>query len=300
MTLIDNVIQAGSSAGTQCLQWVNNITHGAGAGFGTAADLASYAKTNGLLHQTPQLGDVAVWGNGVNGALSAGHAGVVTGVTNGVQVTSTNWPGGQGATQYTVGAGNNPVGMGAPSGYVNPNAIGGHNIIPGGSEGLVSGVPTAVAQAAGTSTTIVGREATDLATAVSRAQTAAGPTSVTNPFAGFTGTVTGFFDWAGQSSLKFSFALDLISIGMIIGGVVLLFRRELGSVGEMLPERAEASSPAPAAATAPSPAPKPARAPSPAPSTQSAPAPAPASQPASPPRGDWKAWTSRSPRRAMA
>lgn len=264
MTLIDNVIQAGSSAGTQCLQWVNNITHGAGAGFGTAADLASYAKTNGLLHQTPQLGDVAVWGNGVNGALSAGHAGVVTGVTNGVQVTSTNWPGGQGATQYTVGAGNNPVGMGAPSGYVNPNAIGGHNIIPGGSEGLVSAVPSGVAAAAGSATTIVGREATDLATAVSRAQTAAGPTSLTNPFAGFTGTVTGFFDWAGQSSLKFSFALDLISIGMIIGGVVLLFRREVtGAVSAAtgaLPERSASPvefSPKAAPAAAPAKAPSP-------------------------------------------
>ena len=132
MSLIDGVITAGEAAGVQCLQFVNNITGGAGAGFSTAGDLATSAAKSGTLSATPALGDVAVWGNGVNGASSSGHAGIVTGLANGlVQVTSTNWPGGAGATQYTVGKGNNPIGMGQPSGYIDPTAIGGKNIITG-------------------------------------------------------------------------------------------------------------------------------------------------------------------------
>lgn len=141
MSLIDGVIQAGSSFGVQCLQFVNNITGGAGAAFNTAGDLAASAKSSGKLSSTPQLGDVAVWGNGQGGAAGEGHAGIVTGIQNGlVQVTSTNWPKSQGATQYTVGAGNNPVGMGLPSGYIDPTSIGGKNIITGGAPTSTAGM----------------------------------------------------------------------------------------------------------------------------------------------------------------
>lgn len=135
MSLIDGVIQAGSQVGVQCLQAVTNLTGiatGVGnASFGSAADLASWAKSSGNLSSTPQLGDIAVWGGGQGGALSAGHAGIVTGLNNGTQVTSTNWPGGAGETQYTVGAGNNPIGMGNPLGFIDPTVLGGKNIIAG-------------------------------------------------------------------------------------------------------------------------------------------------------------------------
>lgn len=261
-TLIDNVIAAGSYVGTQCLQFVNDVTHGAGAGFGTAGDLEAYAQSHGLLHATPQLGDVAVWGSNVNQASSAGHAGIVTAISGGqVGVTSTNWPQGSGAQQYTIGGGN----LTAPSGYISPNSIGGHNIIPGGVEGSIS-TPTAadIASATTGASTIVGTEATDLGTAVSRAQTAASGT----PFGlgQLSGAATGFFSWAGQSSLKYSFALDVISIGMIVGGVVLLFRREvnqaMGTVTSAVGSVATPEAVIPARESAPkAPAPKPAPAP---------------------------------------
>ena len=41
MPLIDDVITVGEMAGVQCLQFVNDITHGAGAGFASASDLAA-------------------------------------------------------------------------------------------------------------------------------------------------------------------------------------------------------------------------------------------------------------------
>ena len=135
MSLIDGVITAGSQFGVQCLQAVTNLTGiatGVGnASFGSAADLASWAKSSGNLSSTPQLGDIAVWGGGQGGALSAGHAGIVTGLTNGTQVTSTNWPAGSGEAQYTVGTGNNPIGMGNPLGFIDPTVLGGKNIITG-------------------------------------------------------------------------------------------------------------------------------------------------------------------------
>lgn len=132
--LIDGVIQAGSYVGVQCLQAVTDLTgiavSAGGTAFSSAADLANWAKNTGNLSATPQLGDVAVWGAGQGGAAGAGHAGIVTGLGGGgVQVTSTNWPAGSGETQYTVG--NNNVGMGAPLGYINPNVLGGKNIITG-------------------------------------------------------------------------------------------------------------------------------------------------------------------------
>lgn len=132
MTLIDGVIQVGSDFGKQCLQWVNDVTHGAGAGYGSAGSLELAAQGKGILSQTPHIGDVAVWAANTGGAGSSGHAGLVTGLGGGgeVAVTGTNWPSGSGATQYIVG--HNPVGMGTPSGYINPTSIGGKNIIAGG------------------------------------------------------------------------------------------------------------------------------------------------------------------------
>jgi hypothetical protein len=151
VSLIDGVITAGEQVGVQCLQFVNNVTGGGGSGYSTAGALEQSAASSGKLHSVPQLGDIAVWGPGANGAAGAGHAGIVTGLQNGlVQVTGTNWPGGAGATQYTVGKGNNPVGMGLPSGFIDPTTVGGKNIITGAPS--ESGA-VAAATAAGTSIT---------------------------------------------------------------------------------------------------------------------------------------------------
>ncbi len=126
MTLLGGVIQAGSDFGVQCLQFVTNVTGiptGVGSThFGTAGQLETYAQSNNLLHSTPSLGDIAVYGAGQGGAGSAGHAGIVTALSGGqIGVTSTNWnTAGSGATQNFVGQGG-----GTPSGYIDPTALGG-------------------------------------------------------------------------------------------------------------------------------------------------------------------------------
>lgn len=217
MSLIDGVITAGEDAGVQCLQWVTDVTgiatSAGGTAFGSAADLAAYAKNTGILSSTPVLGDVAVWNANTNGASGSGHAGLVTGIgSNGqVQVTSTNWPGGQGATQYTVGA--NSVGMGQPSGYVNPNLLGGNNIITG----QTSSSPGTVV---GGSVSSTGNQAQTLSQELS-----SNPWSLTNPF----GTA-GLFNFLGESSTKYSLVFDVISVGLILMGTYLLFREQADTV----------------------------------------------------------------------
>jgi hypothetical protein len=228
VSLIDGVLTVGEEAGVQCLQFVTNVTHIAtsqgGTAFSSAADLATYAKSHGILSSTPALGDVAVWNASTNGADAAGHAGIVTalGSAGQVQVTSTNWPGGQGATPYTVGQGNNPIGMGLPSGYINPAALGGNNII--------TGVNAPVLTAATSGGSSSGGDCQGLTEILSG--NAAG--SSLPVVGGLVGAVTGtamapvsLIEWAAQPCKRWSFAViagALIATGI---GFYLLFRREV-------------------------------------------------------------------------
>lgn len=193
--LIDGVIQAGSQFGVQCLQAVTNLTgiatSAGGTAFSTAADLANWAKSTGNLSATPALGDVAVWGGGQGGALSAGHAGIVTGLSNGVQVTSTNWPSGAGETQYTVGQGNNPVGMGNPLGYIDPTVLGGTNVITGQTASGITNATTTAARLAGTSITYSGKPYQTLSQSIT-AQSSIIPGEA---------AIAGFASWISQGTL---------------------------------------------------------------------------------------------------
>lgn len=196
--LIDGVITAGQDVGKQCLQFVNDLV--GGTRYGSAAELTSAAQSQGILNtsSTPHLGDIAVWGGGQGGALSAGHAAIVTGLSNGVQVTGTNWPGGSGAAQYTVGYGNNPVGIGQPTGFINPLAIGGKNIITGqtGTSGLQQ-TGSAIAPATGYK---------------SLSQSISDASSIIPGQAG----ISGFANWISQGPL-------LRRIGFTVGGIFLMW-----------------------------------------------------------------------------
>lgn len=194
--LIDGVIAAGSAVGVQCLQFVNNVTHGGGAGYGSAGQLEAAAQAGGFLHSVPSLGDIAVWGNHQGGAGSSGHAALVTGLGSGgeVAVTGTNWPGGSGATQYIVG--HNPVGIGAPSGYITPSSVGGTNILGGGG----GSVPTLANDGSG------------------MLATGPGPGWKVGPWQVFSGS--------GLNRIGFSVA----GVAMIAIGLFVLFRKEATQV----------------------------------------------------------------------
>jgi hypothetical protein len=229
MSLIDGVIQAGSSFGVQCLQWVNNVTGGAGAGFATAGDLASYASSKGLLHSTPQLGDIAVYNAGQGGAGSAGHAGIVTAISGGaIGVTSTNWgTAGSGATQNFVGQGG-----GTPSGYVDPTAIGGKNIIAGqtGTTATLASSTTPAASGGGCQSLTSFIE--------SNAHGSSIPV-----VGGVIGAVTGtalfpvaLVEWGTQPCVRWTAGFWLMALGMGGVGFYLFFRKQadaaIGSVAK--------------------------------------------------------------------
>lgn len=210
--LIDGVIQAGSYVGVQCLQFVNDVTHGAGAGFASAADLATSATQKGLLSQTPQLGDVAVWNAGVGGANAQyGHAGIVTAVSgSSVGITSTDWPNGSGAQQLLVGHG-----ISQPSGYINPTTIGGNNIVTGK---LPQAPPSG-----GVTTTVPGKPTLSLSQLISNVPGTGTP--VVGPLVtGITFPVT-LTQWFTQRGVWARGLFILVGAGITLWGIHLLTRQ---------------------------------------------------------------------------
>lgn len=122
MSVLQNVQDAASWAGEQCVAFVQNVT-GVNVS-GNAKDyLTQYASH---VHSTPKLGDIAVWGAGVNGAdPKYGHVGIVSGLdqSGGTFITSTNAPEGSAASTWKLG-----TLLGAPSGYITPQDVGGANV----------------------------------------------------------------------------------------------------------------------------------------------------------------------------
>lgn len=220
MGLIGGVIQAGSQLGVQCLQAVTNLTgiatSSGGTTFSSAADLAQWAKDTGHLLSTPTPGDIAVWGAGQGGASGGGHAGIVSGLGGGgVQVSSTNWPGGSGETQYTVGKGNNPVGMGDPLGYINPNVLGGKNLFTGVTS------TTGLQQTGSSITAATGYKS--LSSSVSDAVTNGGLGST------FYGPIVGFENWVTQGTLLRRIGFTAVGVFLIWYGLHLLTRGDVAS-----------------------------------------------------------------------
>lgn len=122
MAVLQSVQNAASWAGEQCVAFVQDVT-GVLVN-GNAKDYLTQYSAH--VHSTPKLGDIAVWGAGVNGAdKTYGHVGIVSAIdqSGGVFITSTNAPEGSAASTWKLG-----TLLGNPSGYITPQDVGGANV----------------------------------------------------------------------------------------------------------------------------------------------------------------------------
>lgn len=188
--------QEAQNVGEQCVVFVEHVT-GVGYGLGTAADYLTSFKSS--LTNTPQVGDIAIWGANSNGADSAGHVAIVTALTpTGTPiVTGANWAAGTpfGAGAYTNQVGTN--GMGAPTAFLNPADVGGTTAATG-PEGAAT--DTAASAASGTFA----------------------------PAATGSGWSIGPWQLLSGSALRRT-GFTLVGIALIGVGLMLLLRRDIGA-----------------------------------------------------------------------
>lgn len=92
----------------QCTDFVHGVFSWASDISGNATDWLTSAQAKGYtISQTPQVGDIAVWKAGVNGAdKQFGHVAVVTAVdkAGGFTVSQSNWNGGPSTLTWSPGA----------------------------------------------------------------------------------------------------------------------------------------------------------------------------------------------------
>ena len=188
----------------QCVVFVEHIT-GVGYGLPYAKDYLGLPGVRTVASgATPNIGDIAIWGGGANGASSAGHVALVTGLSPSgqVSVTGTNWPEGSTARTSIVGTG----GMGSPTAYLTPGsktALSPTSDITGGAAGVSSFTSS------GTYTTL------------SQAMSDTGFLHL--------GAVPAFFRWLSQGALLRRLGFTMAALVAIAVGIYLLTRRNVGA-----------------------------------------------------------------------